>query len=563
MIALAGFLASVLHGLALIGLAAATGGLVFVLTVLRPIVTDPALRATATTRALRWMAGGALFMAANRIVGLLLAPWALADEFGLWPLSTYMETGFARATVVSIALALLFAALARAQSRRGDDARTWGPLVLAATCLFVAGAWLTHGTSRLSDAGLLMTATVAHQVGAAVWVGGILNLLLVRRAALDYSADQLLWARLLARFSPVAMVATGTILAAGIVLAWRYVGSWASVVGTSYGIMMLAKIGLFGTALGLAALNLAATRRAIAGVESGAVRKFVPAYVEAEFSIVLVVLLAAAALAAQPPAVDLSGDRATLAEVLGTLAPKVPQLVPPPHDALMADTSPALDFYNGPTATDRLMSNFNHNVAGMFVLLIGLGALLDRIRPRRWTRHWPLLFLPFSLVLLIIAEPTGWPMGDEGFFETLASPGVLQHRMATLLVAVLGLAEWQVTTGRLRGTRGVFAFPALCVVGGAMLLTHTHAQFGAKIDFLIEISHSLIGVLAVLMGTGRWLELRMPADRRRLPGLAWTACFAAVGFVLITYREEVPAAVPDPVAVLAPPAAAVADTAAP
>jgi putative copper resistance protein D len=115
---------------------------------------------------------------------------------------------------------------------------------------------------------------------------------------------------------------------------------------------------------------------------------------------------------------------------------------------------------------------------------------------------------------------------------------VLTHRLATLLVVGLAVFEWRVRAGPLGGTRWRFAFPLLCVAGGALLLTHSHAVGALKWAFLIEVSHNALGVLAVLMGIGRWLELRLPEAARRAPAGLWLACMTLAGLVLLFYRES-------------------------
>jgi hypothetical protein len=46
------------------------------------------------------------------------------------------------------------------------------------------------------------------------------------------------------------------------------------------------------------------------------------------------------------------------------------------------------------------------------------------------------------------------------------------------------------------------------VVGGFLLLTHTHAIGNVKEALLVELSHLPLGVLAVVAGCARWVELR-------------------------------------------------------
>jgi len=302
--------------------------------------------------------------------------------------------------------------------------------------------------------------------------------------------------------------------------------------------MLLTKVALMGCLLFLGGMNFLAIRRWRADNSPELVMNRVPSFVELEAAIGITILMAAAALTGQPPAIDVTAEQATPAEVLRVFAPKMPQLTPAPFAAMQSEAQSSLDPYAIPTELQKIQSDFNHNVSGIFVILLGVAALASRSTGARWVRHWPLLFLPFALFLLIVAEPTGWPLGREGFWETLAAPDVLQHRLATLLVVGLGLFEWRVQVGGLAATPWRYAFPLLCGVGGALLLTHSHSVFALKWAFLIEVSHNAIGILAVMMGGGRWLELQLPeGEGRRAAGLLWPLCFIMVGVVLLFYRE--------------------------
>jgi putative copper resistance protein D len=326
------------------------------------------------------------------------------------------------------------------------------------------------------------------------------------------------------------------LVAAGLALGWQYIGHWSGVIGTGYGAMVLAKLALLAAALVLGSRNYYATRRWRAG-DGDAIERKVPAYVEAELAIVVCALLTAASLTSQPPSIDVPGERAAAAEVIAFLAPKKPLLVPPPHEALLATAASTADAFATPSALEHEQNNFNHNMAGLLVLLVAAAAALDRSGKVRAARHWPLLFLTLAAFVLIYAEPTVWPLGPEPFWATLAVPAVLQHRLAALLVVGLALFEWRVQVGGLAATRWRYGFPLLCIAGGAMLLTHSHTVFATKQVFLIELSHAILGLLAVLVGVGRWLELRLPAREARIAGQLWTVCLMAVGYVLLFYRE--------------------------
>jgi copper resistance protein D len=75
-------------------------------------------------------------------------------------------------------------------------------------------------------------------------------------------------------------------------------------------------------------------------------------------------------------------------------------------------------------------------------------------------------------------------------------------------------------------------------VGGGLLLTHSHAAQNLKDEFLLEVTHAPLGVLALLVGWGRWLELRLPDAQRRVPGTLWAVALVLVGALLLIYRES-------------------------
>jgi len=52
------------------------------------------------------------------------------------------------------------------------------------------------------------------------------------------------------------------------------------------------------------------------------------------------------------------------------------------------------------------------------------------------------------------------------------------------------------------------------------------------------VTHVPLGLLAVVTGWGRWLELRLPTPADRLPSRIWAWAFTMVGVVLLLYRES-------------------------
>ncbi len=105
-----------------------------------------------------------------------------------------------------------------------------------------------------------------------------------------------------------------------------------------------------------------------------------------------------------------------------------------------------------------------------------------------------------------------------------------------LIVAFAGF-EWAVRTGRIAARRAGLVFPAVCAVGGALLLAHSHTLGNVKEELLAELSHIPLAILAVIAGWSRWLELRLAVPQRRALAWIWPVCFVLIGAVLLNYRE--------------------------
>jgi len=80
-------------------------------------------------------------------------------------------------------------------------------------------------------------------------------------------------------------------------------------------------------------------------------------------------------------------------------------------------------------------------------------------------------------------------------------------------------------------------FPLLTALGGALLLTHSHAIANVKDQLLIEVSHTPLALAGIGAGWSRWLELRTEGSIRRSAGWVWPVCFLMVGTILLNYRE--------------------------
>ena len=347
------------------------------------------------------------------------------------------------------------------------------------------------------------------------------------------------------RFS-MAVVSVAGLVLAGIGMSFFYVGSWQGLYGTSYGVLVLAKVYLLLLILSLGASNYFLLRRTRSQPQPLLMR--LRRFSEAEIGLGFTAVLIAASLTSQPPAADTAQDRLTSHEIVERLAWKRPSFTTPTVAQIVTRVSLQAQLesmsYSGGTpngAMDRAWSEYNHHWAGLIVLAAGLLAWLARFRSQRWARNWPLLFLGLAIFVLLRADPEAWPLGPRSFWGSFAMSEVLEHRFFVLLIAAVAAFEWSVATGRLRSRRAALVFPALCAVGGAFLLTHSHAVGAMKEETLIGMSHTPIALLGATAGWSRWLQLRL-ADREdsRVAGVLgwiWPLCLALAGLILLNYRE--------------------------
>jgi putative copper export protein len=117
-------------------------------------------------------------------------------------------------------------------------------------------------TSQTVDTQLNSWLTQVHILGACAWLGGLFTLAFLGRVrGLDERAA-LGWARMWQRFSSVALVSVGAVVASGVWLAWRHVGTVGQLFTTTYGRFLLVKLVIVAAMVAAGAYNqLALTPR--------------------------------------------------------------------------------------------------------------------------------------------------------------------------------------------------------------------------------------------------------------------------------------------------------------
>jgi copper resistance protein D len=540
---MAGFVDVLLRGLILVLTSVALGGVVWLRVVLG---AEPHVKPDApVTLALRAIAVAAATAALAQGAVVLVGLGAIAHAHGTWPLAAFFETTFALTATARVLLAAIVAVLAATMARRAASGVMWTALATTATLLVASSAIVSHAVARVEWRVPLVALDGAHQVAAALWVGGLAHLVLFAIASHRSGVTQprRIWNRppsgqagladpatTIRRFSTLAFWSMTALVAAGLALTLAYVGDPGALVGTAYGVMVLSKVALLLPALALAYVNMRVARRA-----SAAPGARLWSFVEVELGLGITILFAAASLTSLPPAVDVTSDRASVAEVAARFTPTAPRLTSPPIDELLRTADPLMGRQLERKPVERAWSEYNHHWAGLFVVTMGALAMLHFVGVRP-ARHWPLVFLGLATFLFVRNDPRAWPLGPAGFWESLTLPDVLQHRTFVLLVVAFGIFEWMVRTERLAERPWGYVFPMLCAVGGGLLLTHSHAMFNLKDEFLTEVTHAPLGIAGAFAGWGRWLEVRLPAAGRA-PGWIWRGCFTTVGLILLFYRE--------------------------
>jgi putative copper resistance protein D len=92
-------------------------------------------------------------------------------------------------------------------------------------------------------------------------------------------------------------------------------------------------------------------------------------------------------------------------------------------------------------------------------------------------------------------------------------------------------------------------FPLLSAFGGVLLLTHAHAEFELKSEYLIQSTHTMMGLLAMFVAAGRWLELRLApvegiatatatlSEDGKIAGFIGVLALFLIGLIMMFYRE--------------------------
>ena len=133
--------------------------------------------------------------------------------------------------------------------------------------------WASFAYAGHGDSGELVplgfTTDVAHLSAASLWLGGIAALAVASLATRP--SDQS--SRAANRFSAVALPAIGVIVLSGVVQGWRQIGSWGALFHTTYGRLLIVKVGLVAGIVIVASASREVVRSRVVPSALGTVRQ--------------------------------------------------------------------------------------------------------------------------------------------------------------------------------------------------------------------------------------------------------------------------------------------------
>jgi copper transport protein len=195
-----------------------------------------------------------------------------------------------------VAALIAFSVTLGSLSAGGRRARSVAAAIWAALTLGLASTWAVadHAGAGI-QVPLAVPSDMIHLTAVAIWIGGLVTLVTLVLRRPDSAADpgkaarrryqaataEAAWA--VSRFSPIALGCVVAIVATGTYQAWRGVGTWGALFGTTYGRLLLVKIAAVCVLVALGNLARQRVQRvrapvaAMVAAQAGPVREAAPA----------------------------------------------------------------------------------------------------------------------------------------------------------------------------------------------------------------------------------------------------------------------------------------------
>jgi copper transport protein len=229
------------------------------------LLVRPAAIGIARLTQLLWASWAVLLVSTALSIGLqgvTASGLPLVDLVKPSVLSAVVDTRFGELTVLRLALLVVaIPVLVWGRPRRGATRSrppSWWP---AAVGVLSGGLFLTIALAGHAGSGrwipLAVSVDVVHLAAMCTWLGGLVGLLAVILPRHD--VDEL--RQVVPRFSTTAFTCVVILVVTGTVQSYRQVGSLEALTTTSYGRVLLIKLGLVAGLVGVAAFSRALVRR--------------------------------------------------------------------------------------------------------------------------------------------------------------------------------------------------------------------------------------------------------------------------------------------------------------
>jgi putative copper export protein len=454
------------------------------------------------------------------------------------------QTTVGQLSLACLGLLLLVALVSRLGGALGKG-RWWLAGALAWGAI-IATSDVSHAAAQPGDSMVPVIAQIVHITAAALWMGVLIHIFLVRGILLrDATGGPVAFvAGVVRKFSPLALATPSQLGITGVLAAWRYLQSVDVFFQSPYGLALVVKLIMLSPAIYAGFINFRYIRPALARLaaanagapETRSVFTRLSRMLELEVTAGVLVIAVAGILGSISPPGDDGSQR---------LTPEQAHVFLQPHRPITDTSGWALsDDPRGIPVAELRYDEFTHNWSGTMVILMGLCWLVQSTGGRAATWAWrifPFLMVLFGLFIDLAGNPELLILRRYNLLTALANPILLEHQIGGLMVFILAWLTWRDRKTAIEKQPLGYPLPIIMIVGSLLLLGHAHSLTRIPDDLtnLINTQHAVFGALVLFAGTTRLFMLRglVPARTARF---VWPSFVIALGvFMAFFYREVV------------------------
>jgi copper transport protein len=356
-------------------------------------------------------------------LGVLVAALAKStqvspSDFPWGGFAALTPTALGRVWVAKIALIIVLAVVVVAYPRAGRWRQgLWGVAILLASMTLLVGGLVSHGAAAEEARSVAIGAYVAHLLGVGVWVGGLAFFATMFWRSREAGSPLTAAAWAIPAFSVTATLALAVLTVTGLYLARLHLDSVESLVSTSYGRLLTAKLAVVAGMLGLGGYHQVVMHRHVLAVlrkpdsARAAVERRLRGTLRFEAGLGVIVLLLAAWLGAtSPPHVRYAEEQVFRRDREvddARLVTEVWPLKPGLNTVRVSVTDGRGQPLGNATAVLLRLTPTNADVAPIVVVL-------DRESPGIFSNTGPLLSLPGRwLVRLVVQRSEAYDLHDR------------------------------------------------------------------------------------------------------------------------------------------------------